>query len=301
MIGHTIRGPRPFPSWTILWLLIALILVGAAIATRNPHPAIGAAMPIIFTLVWLFARPVRFHVDFTESGLELKDPRFFLPYGDIESVSAPPGVVEDGSGSEFFPIQVEHARGFLSIPRDIDVPSREVLQFLSAMTNPEGPAPEYIHPSLQDYYLRQQATFGADKVWSFWARAMLAPGKGRRGRINSLAFFLTGLAWLLAAALGKKYEPWAGIGLSFMLMGGFFWFLFWLIGRRSQPARNWQHSCLIISPLGLALVQGDLKGQLKWGELRDVKFFKTPAAFRLSASQMQGGLILHVEGAAIPI
>ena len=57
------------------------------------------------------------------------------------------------------------------------------------------------------------------------------------------------------------------------IFGGLFALLFWLIARQVSGAniKGWTKASLVISPLGLALVQGDMKGEMHWDELESLK------------------------------
>jgi len=84
-----------------------------------------------------------------------------------------------------------------------------------------------------------------------------------------------------------------------LLVGGFFSLVFWLIGRPSRvgPApRARRRPGLVIAPDGLALVQGDLSGELGWEELRDVKLMQ-----RAGPNGTAPAVVLHVKGAIITI
>jgi hypothetical protein len=60
-----------------------------------------------------------------------------------------------------------------------------------------------------------------------------------------------------------------------------------------RPAlRRWRDAGLVISPAGLALVQGNVRGEMRWAELKDLRY-KT----RTSAA----GIVLKFEGAEVGI
>jgi hypothetical protein len=63
--------------------------------------------------------------------------------------------------------------------------------------------------------------------------------------------------------------------------------------------RNWRESGLVICPEGLALVRGDMRGELRWDELRDVCYRQKPGFFS-PGSQLKG-IHLVVAGATITI
>jgi hypothetical protein len=57
----------------------------------------------------------------------------------------------------------------------------------------------------------------------------------------------------------------------------------------------------VICPDGLALVQGDLTGELRWDEVRDVKMPTARAGLQMSSGIPGPAIVLKVAGAAIPI
>ncbi len=66
------------------------------------------------------------------------------------------------------------------------------------------------------------------------------------------------------------------------------------IATAGRGIKNWREASLVIGPAGLALSQGDLTGELRWKELRDVKF-------KDKAATGQRRIELRVEGAQINI
>ena len=66
--------------------------------------------------------------------------------------------------------------------------------------------------------------------------------------------------------------------------------------------RNWRASALVVGPAGLALMQGEMRGQLRWDELRKVEFrHKRPWYQYDSSREPTRGIRLTVEGATILI
>jgi hypothetical protein len=65
--------------------------------------------------------------------------------------------------------------------------------------------------------------------------------------------------------------------------------------------RNWREASLVIGPLGLAVVQGDLKGEMRWGELRQLHMKAPRFAAYANRMKLGPGIRLVVEGATIVI
>lgn len=123
-----------------------------------------------------------------------------------------------------------------------------------------------------------------------------------------LAVALSGGVWILIAStlLGpREKEPWIGVGVFALVLGLLFAFLCF-VASFASPTRikSWQRACLVVSPKGLALTQGDLKGELKWQEVRDIKYRKTGSGFSWTATwgHEQGpGIQINIEGAFVVV
>jgi hypothetical protein len=295
MIGQEIATPRPFPLGTLLWGLAAIGIVIVAVATREPLVALGAVLPASYSVALWWSRPPAFVARLTDEGIELEHAATFVSYASLQDVSTP-----DEEGQKSFPVKVFHDRGYFTIPENIDAPSRDVYHFLLAQFEPRGDSRQ-VSPVLADYFERQEETFGPDKVWVFRAGTKGRPiSRGRRGRVLSLASVATGIIWSIVGALDVSWRGWLGAGLALVFLGGLFFLLFWLVGYRSGPRlKNWKKSCLVISPLGIALVQGDLRGEMRWEELRDVKYRPRAPSFALTPADVVSGIALNVEGATI--
>jgi hypothetical protein len=294
MIGQRIEA-RPAPPWgAILFLFIALALLGLAAALANPHPAIGAALPLAVGLALLLTRPKPFAADLTAAGVELRDPPLALPYEAIEGlvVSGPPTRARA-------PLHVFHAGGVVTAPPCLNVPTSELYAFLASRLS-EGGSREVPAPLVK--FLRQQEElFGPERVFAYRARQHLTPYPRRRAATVCLAVAVTGLVWLaVGIAGGKGYEAWIGIGGLLAILFGLFALAF-AFERRAPRIRNWRQSGLVISPVGLALVQGDMRGEMRWGELRKVDLRTKPHSFSVESGVPLTGIQLAVEGATIVI
>lgn len=160
-----------------------------------------------------------------------------------------------------------------------------------------------MNPVLAEYVERQETTFGEEEVWSYRARNHLGFHFARPGlRAFFLALFLTGVAWALTMLGGRPYHPWGAVGIPLAVATALFSLIIWLVG---EPApgrlRKWRQSSLVICPDGLALVQDDLKGELRWGEVLDVRVRSKVRGLRFSAADATPGIHLKVQGARIVI
>jgi hypothetical protein len=303
MIGQTVRSTSAFPVGTIVFILIAVIFAVIAVASSTIDWAVAAVWPLVAALLWWwFAREPAFAAEFTEDAIEVAEPAAdTIPYTEIQGLrvrgrSPNP----EKKGPESYPIQVAHSDGVLQIPAYLDVPSDKVFRFLFDQITPFGS--REVNPVLEDYALRQEKTYGEEKVWTYCARQHLGSRSGhRRAWTLLLSFVLAGAAWLAFGIL--RQEPgWMAAGFVGMIAGGFFYFILWLDSKANRGSvKNWRQASLVISPEGLALIQGDLKGEMRWDELKDVKFRTKPRFYAFEIGQLPLGLALVVEGTTLVI
>jgi hypothetical protein len=90
--------------------------------------------------------------------------------------------------------------------------------------------------------------------------------------------------------------PWIGFGMLFLFVGFLFALIYSRAGNRGRPS-NWRESCLVVSPGGIALLQGRLRGKMRWAELRAVEFPAKPRLALASSGSARSGIGLLVEGA----
>jgi hypothetical protein len=308
MIGQTIRTRLSFPWGVLFFGLLGVGLLALAVPVRHYAPALLAVLPLsLATAVWWGRRP-QFVADFTPTGLQVKSPQLTIEYQRIEAVlvkgkqSAP----EAGLPTSY-PIDVIHDQGFLRIPAKLDMPSDTVYRFL--LLHQSGiPRRHPVNPMLRDNLRRQAERYGPDAVSAFRARP--TPGRGldsRYGKPVCLAIILAGLVWAAVGGLLTASNPrgggagWIAGGLLTAFFGGLFWLVVWLQGRRVDLPKNWEQAGLVVGPDGLALVQGDLTGELFWDEVRDLRLREKPGGFQFSEGASHVGIHIKVEGATIVI
>ncbi len=294
MLGQRLESRRGFPVSAVIWftLAIAFAVVGAVV--HNPHPAIFAALPAAIAIALLLGRERPFDALVTAEGLEIEGTPLSLPYRAIE------GIVRLGKGPRA-PIQIVHAGGVVRIPASLNVGADDLFAFLLEQIPRSGsrdlPGP------LKKYCAVQEAHFGSERVFSFRSRPPhRALVRRRTAIIVSLGISGAGLVWLVFGILLPKHgEPWIAFGILFAVFAALcaLAFRFESVGPR---IKNWQEAGLVISPEGLALFQGDIRGELRWDELRDIRYRTRGPFFQFQASGAQFvGIHLVVEGATITV
>jgi hypothetical protein len=108
---------------------------------------------------------------------------------------------------------------------------------------------------------------------------IVGPPKWRGVALLGLALVITGIAWMCISGFGPAIfdsrddrEGWLAAGMGLAMMGVFLWLIAKLVAssarKRMIKSRN---ACIILSPAGLAMVQGSLKGMLRWDEVTGVR------------------------------
>jgi hypothetical protein len=305
MTGPTIQSRSSIPVGVLLIALLAAGLDVLAAITGNAEPLVLSLWPWLTAGALWLTRPRPFRARLAEAALEVDEPPLSIPYADFQGLLAPRRPANPfKAGPRSYPMQVIHAGGVLRIPARLEVPSDEVFGFLYRTFSPGGSRD--VPRALADYLRRKEWEFGPDRVWSYKARAHLGLGDGyHRAAAFFLAFALSGALWVVWG-VARREEGWVGGGIAALLVGALLALLFWLASGRPQGMpriRRWRESGLVVTPEGLALVQGDLTGELTWREVKDVTLRRGMASFQYSfeGHGSHKGIVLEVEGALIVI
>jgi hypothetical protein len=302
MIGQTIQSKPRSPVGAVLFLLLGGGLIGLGVVQKNPHWAIGSAMPLAISVALWVSRPRAFAAHFTETTLEVMDPPLSIPYETIDGLRAKGRSTNpDKNGPRSYPMHLHHHDGILQIPARLNVHSDDVYRFLLGQFSLSGSRD--VNEALRPFLTQQEEQFGADHVWSYTARKHLGTGFIlETGRAVSAGVFLSGLVWIGAGFLGKDYQPWFGGAFMACLFGALFFLAFWLGARHRPPRlRTWRSASLVIAPVGIAMVQGGVKGQMRWDELKNVTLKAPRFSYQNSQLDAGPGIRLGVEGATIVI
>ncbi len=280
-------------------LALAVALVALAATRAEGAPLLPAILVGWVALALkLTAEPgVRGRV--TDRGIELDRPADRIGFHEIRSVDA--GFFSFGPPPESFTIRVHHLRGSFTIPERRGNDSRALYRTIRDRVAPGGS--RAVHPSLAGYLARNVAIFGEAKVWSYRASTHHEADRSRRrGSAIGLAMLASSFAWILIAATEESLErPWGPLGGLLLLVA----ILTLLVSRAVETRigqfvriKDWSASSLIITPVGLALIQGRLEGELAWDQILGVSL-DGPHTRR---GRVNGpGIILSVEGARIAI
>ena len=283
------------------FFVVAAVSCVAAVLSAEVGWAVFALLPFCLGTAGLLAAdpPVEFQVQ--EEGLAFDRPTdLFVPYAELRGLSG--RVV---SGGTDFPIQVYHEGGVVRIPTGLNTSSRDLYQFLlERMPWRTAPDAGEVHPALREFVIAQVATFGADKVFVFRARPFPPVHTRRRHVAYALGVAAGAARWAAAGAAlefaNLKGGAWLGGGLVLGIFSGVFAVLFARTGGLRRA--DWRQSCLVVSPGGVALVQGPLRGKLRWDELLAIEYPSKPRfAATSSAEHSRAGIGLRVAGAYLVI
>lgn len=304
MIGQVIRShPRP-PVGAILWFLVAAgVAALAAVARKNPWiPPILALFPLGISLAFLATQQRPVAITFTKDAIEVEEPAQRIPYDSIEGIRAKRPGDPDQPAQLHYPIRIIHAEGTLHLPPRLSIPSDDIFQTVLKMFPVSGSYK--VDPKLADYRQQQVDTFGSDRVFSYRARSRLGEPAPSAAVAVCVATIVVGIIWLVIGLVTKQ-EGWGIAGVSTVIGAALLTPLLWTINRGrevTRPFKGWQRSSLVISPLGIALVQGEVEGEMRWDELKSLRFGSSrKKGFQVSAEGTEYGITLGFEGANLTI
>ncbi len=298
-----------FPVMALVSGLLGLALIGVGVSQHNLHWYISAVPPL--TLAWglFFFRQPRFAGRLEDDALVLTIPEATIPYDTIQSLSLAGRPQEPEQEFIWRPIVLVYSGGIVTIPVKLNVRLDTLYRALSSSTMTSGSRD--VNGDMREHVAKEIAAFGEDRVWTFRARSA---NIGRVGNPRQLRCFgllsLAAVFWCVAPfvffnpAKGNEGFVWLGFGI----MLGFICLLGILTATKSsgllaRMVPRWRESSLVISPSGLAMIQGNMRGHMRWDELRDVRLGNVkPGSFVIADhSGVMPALRLEVAGATILI
>ena len=308
MIGERITARRRYVAAAILMLLIAGALFGLAVAVANFHWAIASLLPLAMAVAFWWFGSNDFELTIEENGLRLETDDTFIEYRDIQALSIA-GRPHHSTSSKLKrgDIQIVHDEGSLTVPQHVDINVIDLYRFLLEKT-PEGGVAR-ISNALTDHARGEVEMFGTDHVFMYRARGTLGPKSGNRGvAAVGVALIFAAVMWVLIPLTVFLTESmhdlhiegiyrWYGGAAGAFILGILVLLASRVEGPVNRRIKNWQQSCLVISPSGIALLQGDLKGVMRWEELLEVK----PVHGPFGQDAVGRGVQLKVAGAQFTI
>ena len=266
--------------------LSCLIALGAA----EVGWAVFALLPFCIGMAGLLAADPTVVFEVKEEGLSFDKPtESFIPYESLRGLS----------GGRDLPIQVYHDGGVVRIPPTLNISARQLYEFLlEKLPWRAEPDAGPVAGSLREFVKAQVDLFGADKVYVFRPRPF-PPVHTKRKPVGYSLGVVAGSALWVASGIALEIADlkgggWIAAGIILGVFSGVFALLFAKSG--GGRAWDWQESCLVVSPGGIALVQGHHRGKLRWDELRAIDY-----PMKAGAGHAGTGIGLRVAGAVVLI
>lgn len=280
MSSQILDGRRPNPLVPLLCIAAAATLIGVGSLQRQPQWAIFATLPGFIGLLMLIGGGRRFYAELTDRDIALPANSLVVPYSEINHLWT-----KDSRKNG--PIYVYHQRGTFRIPALHETAMSDLFTLLRAAMPQTIPAAS---SRVSNYFQTQRQVFGDDKVWAYVQRPTFRSREFGGHRLIGLTLMLSGPAWLVGGIAVNA--PWLFCtAIALLVIGPVIW---QSAGSEANSSiRKLRDSCLVISPVGIALTQGELIGELRWAEVRSAKLV-LPSS-KLSRVQLQ------VEGARIDL
>lgn len=268
----------------IVWLFV---LIFGAFLGFFPY-VMGAAPLAVIGFVRWFTRESPMTLEMTADGLELNGSQR-IQNTQLRTVREFGRRTTEGQ----FHIHVAHNEGQLVIPAAIDFRSEELRDLLRSRLTTGIQV--HVHEALETHLAEQLKLFGHDKVFCYGPREQLdLLPSGRLARKIAAILLLTSLLWGLSLFYS---EYWMAPAIITAVIGGIVYLASFAKHNPTQRlAPNWKESTLVVAPTGIALIQGTLKGKLRWDEVQSLTLVE-PAKF--SASSMVPGLLIKIAGGQI--
>lgn len=165
----------------------------------------------------------------------------------------------------------------VSIPARTDVPSHQIYETLREHA-PQHP-PEEVPEELLAYCNRQIDDFGNDRVWYCGGRPLLGwINVARNWQALGWSLFLIWPIWSTLATYRLDRETDRTVWYPLSGLAFFIGLCFLVISRliRTRPQKVWGRTShkngIVIAPVGIAVSQGDLVGEMAWDEIQRIKY-----------------------------
>jgi hypothetical protein len=241
-----------------------------------------AILPLSIAIACYLTRGREFRAELTPQSLIVHSPTYLeLPFADFQAVQA-----ERPGKRKQFPVHVFHEKGVVSIPRFTTIRSEPLLRALAAKI--PDTVIRWLPDELHGIYSKHVNTFSADRVFAYPARQRKIKGfAGRRGMAVSAAIAFSGAIYLLQLTqhnFNNDRSGFVGFGTILCIIGVIFFIAYRSRRELYGGLAKWHHSGLVVSPIGLALIQDKTRGELKWSELVRLTYSTKPPFFLTSAS-----------------
>jgi hypothetical protein len=305
MIGERLESQGGLPWAALLVLAVGVVLVATGLTPGLHELATGGVLPLALgASFWLMGRERHFTATVREEGLDIEtgvEP-ILVPYMSIRNIKVGGRLADPvGCRKSSSRITVLHDGGLLNIPSRLNFPSHQVYRFLAEQVPRSGGRD--VNPVLADYLERQEQYFGPESVATFRAASRRMRGAWLGYRAFWIGVMVSGGIWSALAISGLVDSGWGVAGFLCILFGALLYGISFAEGISSGGAiKNWKKASIVVGPHGMAMIQGDIEGEVRWPELLEIRFNTTGSAFNLtSLTASLPGILLRVKGAHILI
>ncbi|HZZ73567.1 MAG TPA: hypothetical protein VFE24_15040 [Pirellulales bacterium] len=244
----------------------ALVAIGAAQAVMGFY--LASVLPWSLAAALFLTRQRAVELEFRERSLFLPESGESFDYRSLQGVRFK-------SMTRRNPVYLLFETRAVCIPGLNRAEKAELYRFMKDFLLDGGSGD--LKSPLRDYRQQQVELFGSEKVFSYRARSVFLPRMEIAPFLGvAIALVTSGLVWTIVAG-GSAHNAKEGL-IAFACLLFFLVFLMAVFaaagGLRRKPRgiKHWDKSELVISPLGIALVQGQLQGQMSWSELNHLVF-----------------------------
>lgn len=300
MLNQPIEVRQRGSMFSLLCLVVGGALLIAAGVFQSMHFLLASVLPIALgCAIWRKAQQDVLVLE--ERQIVFQNSNFKLPYERITWLGVGDRFVTNSAQDlSEGPLAIGFDQGQIVLPTETSVPIREIARHLLAQLPP--PAAEQPHVALMDYWTKERSKFGDDKVVLIHARKVLPLKKRRIGLRVGLAMLAAGFICLVISSIGL--EP-TEDSSAYWIVYSFFVMITGLVVSLVSGSQNKKNhrqltaahgACIVMSPTGLAMVQGPLKGVLRWDEIVGIE--NGPSS---SFTGREAGLHLKIAGGAIVV
>jgi hypothetical protein len=297
MIGERLESEGKFSFGAVVWVLISLGFLGFAAKEGNTQLALFAVLPFCLGAGLWYGAARRFVAMVLEDRIEFLQPKYTLRYRDMRTV-----LYDDSPNIPAKQLIIESRLTIIRLPAHLKLPLPELHAFLSERICPTEELDP--HPDMANYVQAQRESFGSERVEVYRSRSYSRETSLRlsnRGAYACVGVMIAGVIWIVASFLlnYRDHMAWTIWGFVVIFFGGLFCYYFsQKTMAKSQMNKGNADSCLVISPLGIAMIQGDIRGKLRWDEIRSVVSLGKAKGFHMHAVQ---GMQILVDGSMIQI
>lgn len=304
-------GPitRGAPIARVFWVLLSLASIAAtivlAVVYSNPDLLTILLMPLVILCYQWWSWPRRDAWIWASDGLEDESTGEKIPFSSIQGVTLDGGCQDPDKVKKRGWLAIYHSAGVVLFPRNVRPDVRSLYRGILERVTPPDNVPSLQNHQLEDYYQKQVAMFGREKVWAFNPRPNVWHGKsGYDLLLLWFALILVSVVWLVLSSRTPQGVTLGAMGV-YLLVVSIFGMLFTAL-RHVSPAKSLgvkdrQNVCLVLGPMGIALFQDPAVGQLKWEEIQSVKLGSGWTTIGGPTVYAPRALYLNVQGATIAI